>query len=240
MHRFSRSHGGTWLTHLRMFHHAASSQLIQVSLACSCLSLWGSECGQINCKAMLVSGQWFYQSPYEQAGHGFPCPTALLLDGPRMLAGVAPAMGADHARSLPVIQLLRGTSREELLVLPPVWPICQRKAPQGCWCDWAGESLAAGWGFPKGVGKDASTPCSAWFISGLIRKGISYHVLINQTRSNNWRERERAGFLYSYCIPFYTKYFMGAGMWTMAIYTGKPDPPGYWVNLSIANSLWFS
>lgn len=74
-----------------------------------------------------------------------------------------------------------------------------------------GESMAVGQGFPRGVGNAASTPCSAWFISGLIREGVCNHLFINQTRSTNWRHSDKSRFSSQLLNSLlYTKYFYGS------------------------------
>lgn len=191
---------------------------------------------------MFVSGEWFYPSPYGQTGHTFfhVLPPFSLMDQGCWLGwhqGFCP---------LPelclVIQLLRGSIREEFLLVPPVWSICQRKATQGCWCDWAGWEHSCWAGLSQKCGNCCFhiLLCLIYIIidkrrclimCSLIRQGLLIEETVN-----------RGGFFQECsCIPFYIQnIFLGQGMWTMAIYIGKPDPTRDWVSHSIANSLWFS
>lgn len=149
MHRFCRSHRGTWLWHT----WECFTMLPALSWYGLQLSLWCSKCCQRNLRAMFVSGEWFYPPPYGQAGHNF---FRVLL--PFSLTGQGCWLDR-HQGWFPlpelcrVVRLLRGTSREELLVLPPIWSICQRKATQGCWCDWAGWEHGCWAGLSQRCGK---------------------------------------------------------------------------------------
>lgn len=86
----------------------------------------------------------------------FQCPTALFLNGPRMLVWGGTRDTSHCQSSAGWSSSSRGTSREEFLVLPAVWSIFQRKATQGCWCDWAGWEHGCWAGLSQRCGKCCS------------------------------------------------------------------------------------
>lgn len=197
------------LTHLKVFHHAASSKPIQVTLACSCPS------GALNAAKenkelwLSLENEWFYPSPYGQAGHTF----FLLLSS---LMGQGCWLGG--TRDVSHCQSSAGwSSSSEAPAERNFWyshlsgPSAKERQPWAVGATEQGESVAGGQGFPKGVGNPASTPCSAWFISGLIREGVSNHLFINKTRSANWRDSEQSRFsLQLLHSLLYTEYFYGS------------------------------